>query len=397
MTVDPREILSEFSARVAGAVVERLGGGSVESIFISGGAARNEIASFRTDAEIEIYSDLDVFVILRGESGLEAARRAARDAASKLPRRGRGFRIFPPPDVGVFSESDFAAQKARPGTVEIRESHAVLYGNEETPLKTSKFSASLIEPAEGLYLLENRLSEIAVLREEAKREGSSGFARYLRYSLLKSCADAGSAVLILLGRFHPGRGERLKSFRTALARGELEGLMPEGSAERIESSFDGLSRLQETLESGPLGDSPGGGADERTEEKTLLGVWKRIAGRIAPEAPGEWAALLEWRCKAGRWVANARELAALAGRGSLSRAHVLIHSAQLARFSPVDSLRLWGLAVALAETDRSGGDPRACDAAAKRFIAHLDDLTKTFRYANGSVFDRARRMFEETA
>ncbi len=393
MTDDPREILFDFAGRVVDAIVHRLGAETLKSIFVSGGAARNEIASFRTAAGVEIYSDLDVFVMLRDDADLEAARRAARSAASALPRDGRGFRILPPADVGVFTESDFLAQRARPGTVEIHESHTVLYGSTEIPLKATGFVSSAIEAAEGLYLLENRLSEIAIVRSEARGQTSDAFRRYLRYVILKSCTDAATAVLIVRGLFHPARGERLQRFRNARARGDLDGLLPDGSAELIESSFDQLSRLQAMFEN----ELERSGALGRGEEEMLLGVWERIARRIAPRALDDWAELVDWRCKAGCWATNARELSALARRSSISRARMLLGSGRLARLSPVDALRLWGLVTALLETDGLSAATHPRGAVEVKFVPHLDRLTKAFRYTSGGVLDRARRMFEETS
>jgi hypothetical protein len=393
MTDDPRDILFDFARRVVDAVIGRLGTETIESIFVSGGAARNEIASFRTAAGIEIYSDLDVFVMLREGADLGSARRAARCAASTLAREGRGFRIFPLADVGVFTESDFLSQKSRPGTVEIRESHTVLYGNMEMLLKAIGFVSTAIDADEGLYLIENRLSEIGIVRSEAREHSSEAYRRYLRYVLLKSCTDAATAVLIVTGQFHPVRGERWRRFRGARARGDLDGLLPTGSAELIDSSFDQLSRLQTVFESS----REEGGALGRSEEEMLLGVWERIARRIAPRDPGNWAGLVDWRCKAGRWAANARELSALARRASISRMRLFLGSARLARLSPVASLRLWGLVTAFLEGEGISNAGRPRDLIELRFVPHLDRLTKAFRYTSGGVLDRARRMFEETS
>jgi hypothetical protein len=393
MTDDPRDILFDFARRVVDAVIGRLGTESLKSIFVSGGTARNEIASFRTATGIEIYSDLDVFVILRNGADLESARRAARTAASDLARDGRGFRILPLADVGVFTESDFLAQKARPGTVEIRESHSVLYGNTESPLKASGLVASAIDEDEGLYLIENRLSEIAIVRSEAGEDNSDACRRYLRYVLLKSCTDAATAVLIVLGQFHPARSERWRRFRNARTHGDLDGLLPNGAAELIESSFDQLTRLQTVFEKGiGEGEAPGSG-----EEVMLLGVWERIARRIAPRDPGDWAGLVEWRCKGGRWAGNARELSALARRASISRTRMFLGSAGLARLSPVAALRLWGLVTALLAEEGLSTENRPRDAVERRILPHIDRLTRAFRYNSGAVLDRARRMFEETS
>jgi hypothetical protein len=394
MTDDPRNILLAYASRVSEAVVDLLGRDSIECVFASGGAARDEVASFRGPSGIEIYSDIDLFFIVRDGTDLDRARSDARRAAAKVPRRGDGFAVFPEPDVGVFTRSDFLEQKTRPGTVEIAESHVVLHGSADAPALARKFAASAIEPEEALYLVENRLVEIGRLSGPPAAALEAVRRRYARYAALKSCLDAGSSVLIVLGRFHPLRDERMRRLRDARSTPEGRGLLPENAWNSLESAYGALRNLQDTLG----GESPAAGEALLEAAGLLLDNWIRIANHISGMNSNDWNALFEWRCKAGRWAANARELSVLARRLGVPRLRVMARGARLARLSPVDVLRLSGAARALAEARSRGGAPRSplAEGSSSGYLGVLDALTRAFGYGGADLFERAGRMFGDT-
>jgi len=395
MNGDPHQILSSFASRIVDAVLECLGEGKVDSIFVSGGFARNEIAALTIPSFVEIYSDVDVYVILRRPEDLDSARRRVASLAAALPRETGGYRIFPEPDVGVYSEEDFRAQKTKPGTVEISGEHVVLHGSKEAPEWARGFVASAIAPVEALYLIENRLAELRELVDRVEQGESDGFRRYVHYVTLKSGLDAVSAVLIVLGLFQTSRAERMKAFRGVRSRSDVRGLIPEDAAACADRCYEGLMNLQKTLET-----NTGGYADLRCEvESMLLAVWKSIAERLSPAGTGEWSDLIDWRCKGGRWPGNIRELSALAKRMSRSRVDVLRRARELARLSPVDALRLSGAVDALLRRERGDAGEKALlrDPIERGYVRALDELTRAFGYGSGPVFERARRMFKETA
>jgi hypothetical protein len=394
MTDDPRDILLSLAARISAAVLDRLGKDDVVTVFVSGGAARGEVAAFRGSSGVEIYSDLDLFVIIRHGADLERARSEARRAATEVPLVGDGFVVFPEPDIGVFTKEDFLSQKTRPGTVEIAGSHVALHGDAEIPALARKFRASEIEPAEALYLVENRLLEMCALADRLDKTAGDGFRRYARYVLLKSSFDAAASVLIALGRFHPSRAERVRRIQDAVSSGECFRLLPEDACGRVASWYGELSDLQGALEKSGPPDRP---AFEEAA-RILLENWRRTASYISGLSTVDWNALFEWRCKARRWVGNARELSALARRRSVPRIRVLRRAGSLARLSPVDSLRLSGAARMLLRYETTGGAPRASFAPGMTdgYMDVVGGLTRAFGYSEGDVFERARRMFEDT-
>lgn len=394
MTDDPRDILLSYAGRASTVVLECLGEKNVESIFVSGGVARNDVAAFRSPFGIEIYSDLDLFIIARPTADLESSRRVVRHAVSAIPRRGENFVIFPEPDIGVFSEADFLGQKTRPGTAEIAGANVLLYGAAADPTKAGKFAATEIDSSEALYLLENRLGEIAEIAGRLERGETDGFRRYVRYVLLKSCLDAGTAILIVLGLFHPARGERMRRLRDARSREDCRRLLPEAAFNRLERSHDELTNLQVTLETDP-GPDP---ASIRDVGAFLLDTWKRIGEIITNYKTNDWNGLFEWRCRSGRWIGNARELSILARRRSIPRMGLLVRARRLARLSPVDTLRLSGTAGMLETIERGDGLSPATrrGSTSGGYADVLDELTRVFGYTAGGLFARARRMFEET-
>jgi hypothetical protein len=394
MTDDSRDILLTLAGRITAAVLERLGKDDVESVFVYGGAGRGEVAAFRGASGVEIYSDIDLFFILAEGADLERARFEARRAAAGVPLRGKGFAVIPEPDIGVFTRGDFLSQKTRPGTAEIAASHVVLHGRAAIPSLAGKFAASDIEPAEALYLVENRLSELCTLEDRLSGTQDEALGRYARYVLLKSSFDTATSVLILLGRFHPSRAERMRRIARALASGQCDRFLSESARDRLASWYADLSDLQGALDNSFAPDP----SEIAETARVLLENWRRTASYLSGYSSIGWGRLFEWRCKAGRWIGNARELAALARRCSVPRLRVLGGGLRLARFSPVDALRLSGAARMLAGID---GEAKAADAGfpdgkPEGYMMALDSLTKAFGYGEGGVFERARRMFEDT-
>jgi hypothetical protein len=394
MSVDPRQILLSFGERVARAVAEELHGETIDSVFVAGSVARDEVAAFAGPEGVEIYSDLDLFVVLQDARDAEGARRRARRAAAGVPRVGDGFRIVPEPGVGVFSEEDFLSQKPRPGTVEIAEFHVVLCGNAETPKKAARFIASQIDVTEALYLVENRLCELAGLEERLEEDPSDTIRRYLRYARSKSCLDAASAALIAAGRFHTARGERMRRIREEAPGNGVSRYLPPSAAAAVERAHEDIAGLRATREPTVAYDPSSRGV----VEGVLLEVWNRVARDASGLGTGDWERLVGWRAKRGRWIANARELWVLGRRMGVPRRRVIAGAARTGLLSPVDALRLSGVVEALlnrtGDTDDSVRDAGALQ---RGYVAILDGLTRTFGHGTGPVFRRARRLLRETA
>ncbi|UCG53481.1 MAG: hypothetical protein JSW58_07980 [Candidatus Latescibacterota bacterium] len=398
MISNPNQILSAFADNIVEYVLETVGERDVLSIFIAGSVAQDDIAFYDDSGMLEIYSDLDLFVVISERLDLESCRRRIKDYAASLPREFENCKIYAGPDVGVYSEKDLYSQQTRPGTVDISVSHRVIFGSEEIPKRTRRFVASAIDPSESLYLLENRLSEIAELTDRLGNEGSGGFDRYVHYALLKACFDLVAAVLIVVGEYAESRDERMRRFRTPIIQGRAGDLLPPGSIEVIGSSHSSLLNLQErvSIEREELGTRLG------VVESLLLRSWKRIYERDDLERPAAWHDVIERRCKRGKWSENLRELLVLGKRMSIPRPALVLRSARVARLSPIESLRLAGLVDILLRHDGDDvpNDVRVAGVQRGRletgYLRVIDGLTRAFGLCDGSTLKRGRSLFKKT-
>ncbi|MEE9270314.1 MAG: hypothetical protein V3V49_08630 [Candidatus Krumholzibacteria bacterium] len=373
-----------ISEEIARELLERLGENNVSSIFVTGSVAKGEAASYVAGESLEIYSDVDVAVVVDDAADLEACRRLARGVAAAHPRRTTAYRVFPTPDVGVFTLDDLRAQQARPGTVDIGRSHRVIFGSAQTPFEADARSNGGIAPEEALYLLEHRLLESREVVESGGVDAAGApQARYAHYVTLKNCLDAVTALLIAVGEYAPSRDERMRLFRRGDIQGRLASLMPAGSRETIDDCEDQMRRLQSTLAAGDF--TP----ERRQVDQLLLQLWKRIGDRIHGES-GEWYEALRRRGGAGRARDNLRELMVIARRRSLSRLRVVVRSRAMARYSPLSMLRLTGVVEALV---REMDDEAKDDRIEKHFLGAMDALTREFGFRDGPLFRRGRDMY----
>ncbi len=394
MNSKANQILSNFAQQIVRTILDILGKDNIDSIFMAGSVPRNRVASSLQSDTLEIYSDLDIYVIIKDSIGLENARGRVRNALAEIARTGERFRIFPEPDIGVFSIEDFLAQKSRPGTVEIFPRYTLLFGNEETPKKAEIFEVARIDPTEAMYILENRLSEIRDLASQLELSGSAEIERYLRYTRLKACVDVATAILITLGRYSTEWSDRISDFRAILTGSEKDVFCPTGT----DACFDECVASLEALYSGT--EEPGAGPPEACDEaeSILLEVWRMIAGRLGAGDTSSWANLIAWRCRKGRWKSNLREVLALAKRMSVSRIRLINRADRLSRYSPVESLRLWGAVEVLLEHD--GENFAGANVRVKKlesgYLSCLNELTRSFGYTEGALSERSRKMFKET-
>ncbi len=396
MSSNPDQILTAFAERIAGYALETLGRDDILSIFIAGSVARGQIAAFEDSGFTEIYSDIDMYIVVSDRVDLEASRRKIREFAAGVPREAHEFRIFPAPDVGVYSRALLDAQQVRPGTVEIKSAHRVLWGGEDIPGGCGRFSAAAIHPTEGLYLLENRLAEMAESGVGSIHDGDAGYRRYVHYTLLKSWQDLLSAALIVLGRYNESRTERMRMLGGAEWHENAGGLLTLDAVDAIHASHMSLSNLRSVIDS----DANELAASQLAVESALLTGWRTMGERISGAVGRSgWAEIMEWRCRVGKWRSNTRELLRLGKRMSVPRGRLVLRLGRLARLSPVEALRLSGMAELLLSHGEQGGieiEPRDRDELIKGYAAFLDELTGGFQVRQGSVFQRGRRLFRMT-
>jgi hypothetical protein len=380
MKHNPSDILVSFSRRITERVLEELGRDSVRSVFLSGSTVRGEVSAYQAGDVLEIYSDVDVWVIMNDGADIPAARSRVREIAEAAERRGDGYHIFPRPDVGVVSVSDFAGQPGRPGTVDLSAARELLYGD-DLP-SANGWRPPDIDPLEALYLLENRAVEWADVRDRLTEDADDGLRRFAAYALLKAGLDTGSALLIALGRFRPMRVERMRALDEEAAGTPLIANATRLWIERCHTSLgDMQASLPDIIES----------FDEIEDavRSLLLDSWKRVAGRIRGGERAAWPELVKWRCSGQGRRANLRELLILAKRLSVPRLRAVRHAGSRGRYSAIHTLRIAGIVEALAAANRD-----EATTVERSYAPTVDALTREFGLTDGTLYRRARRLYK---
>src|SRR5262245_42285509 len=196
------DIQRERAALLAREIVSRAPAGSIASIFAGGSLGRGEVWAAEIDGALEIYSDIDLYVVASSASTERAIRNATHDVT--LPAMN-DVRFLRRADIGVYTRDDLAAQPLRPGTAELDTNHLLLHGDAAIPKSLAGRSASAIPAGEALYLIENRLWEFAA--GSAERLG--------RAQALKAQLDVYSAHAIVDGSFEASLAKRAEHFRAA--------------------------------------------------------------------------------------------------------------------------------------------------------------------------------------
>ena len=220
--------LSEILACVLPSV-RAAAGNALEAVLLSGSHATGE-AVWATHAGHRVsLSDLDLYVILRDEAAVPAARRALRLPESRVLLRAG---LAGPAEAGFVTLDGLARMSARPGTVELARSARVLEGDPGLLARLPHWEPGAIGPEERLRLLENRAFELLW----ARLIGSTGLeALRAQHAVLKCALDL--AAVRALGRGElPATAAARVSLATAL--GE-----PAGSPSWLAGAWAGLAPL----------------------------------------------------------------------------------------------------------------------------------------------------------
>jgi predicted nucleotidyltransferase len=388
MKNSPDDILAAIAETAVERILHALKKDPVLAIFISGSVARGRIACFDTGDRLEIFSDLDLSVIVPNRSHWEDCRRRVRAAVAKVSLAGEGFKIFRPLDVGVYTLDDLNRQPVRPGTVDIATNHRLLYGNPAVPAALSSFAGAPMDPGEAMYLLENRMLERAEMFGERPSLLSPGDERYLVYTALKAGLDAGAALLIYSNRFSTDQTEWPERLREASGAPDSSSLFPESGLESIERFLDALWNLQSFMKRPECSYT----TEWERAERLILAVWFNIAARVYPGEPTDWVRLVPARCRRGQPLANLREFRLLARRQGIGSLPAVQRGLSCRQLSPLTAMRLSGLVQAVIGRDKDGSDTAGLK---KIFPPYLDRLTRLLNQPAGDIFDRTRALYKE--
>ena len=380
------DIIASHTDDVVERVLAAVGEQNVRSVFVAGSVAGGDASCRVDEGMVEVYSDVDLYVVVADGTDLETARSGAREAAAGAPLEGPGYHICSGPDVGVYTFDDLAAQPARPGTVGLGRYHRVVFGDGDLVGRASERIGEDIASEEALYLLENRLGELAAMRDDA----ASGNAplcgkRFHTFVLCKTGLDVASAGLIDRGRFHPLRRERLGRFESLVEDSGDDPVWDPGEIAVVRDCRDRLDRLPS-----PDWDAGFDAAAEETVVAAVLSQWKTIAAKTLGGHPDDWCDLVLRRCHTGDYIGNFRQFRAMNTRCGFKRRGGPAAGVHLSRYSAADALRLSALTDFLSRSASVRPD-------IGRLIAtlgpYLDRLTGGCGFTEGSLAQRSFRMY----
>lgn len=355
----------ERARALARELVARAPEASIECIFAGGSLGRGEVWAARFDGALEVYSDIDLYVIAAHEGAVAELRHAAQTVAS-FPAPD-GVRFLRSADIAVYTRADFAAQPLRPGTAELDTHHLLLHGDDSIVRALSGREAGNIPGEEALYLLENRAMELTAA-PAAVADAHLGLAQSLKARL-----DVYSAHAIVAGTFAVMISERARRFASDPPP-TLEGV----ARDEVAASFGAATDIGAWMRT----------HDAATERDTALAAivdaWRKLAPRVL-RLDASNAELVARRCRAGDMMTNSQELVHIRHAVGVSLLRAASALPRLAALSPVAALRLDALARILAG---SGADNDMTT-----HFAYVDRLTHHFGFTSGTPDERVRRMY----
>jgi len=358
--------------------VQGAGARSLRAVFVGGSLAGDDITWASVGGVIEVYSDIDLYVVVAADADEEAVRAAAATAAETVAPDA-GVVMTRAADVGVYGVEDLLEQPARPGTVALAGRHIHLHGDETIYDDMRARIGTVIDPVEALYLIENRLAGVASLA--AAEAGPKGrLASALR---LKTYLDVAAAYAIVSGRYDGSRDGALR----AVAGLAQAGRVPAAHVSRCQEAARCLGTLGEYLL------AQGDRALEAGAETTAVEAWKRIAGERYGLSEEEWVEMIERRCHRSQHAGNFRQFVAMRRRMGRTRPKSMWEGMHLTGFAPVDALRVASLADA-AVRERGKDDSLQSLGA---YGAFIDRLTGTCGFVDGPLAARARAMHRAVA
>jgi predicted nucleotidyltransferase len=370
----PADTVIRHARELSSRIVKLAGEDAIRTVFAGGSVATGDVASVHVDGTLEILSDIDLYIVVADDADEAEVRRASREAAATLDT-GADVRYARAHDVGVYTRDDLLAQPLRPGTASVAENHVLLHGDPDVVREMIEAATGTIPPEEGLYLIENRLIEYFSL----PREGGAA-ERLIRFYSLKVCLDAALAELLAAGRYASSVDARIEMLRAL----EGEHAVPQEALAAYEEAWRSWHDLSASvLDAGPAHIDP-----DRAIQ-VAIGAWRRVAHRRYHRARESWSSLLDRRCHFGDYVHNFQQFLILCKRQGRRRREVALSGINLARYAPLDALRVSALAhyAAASESNGSGlGRPHVA------LEDYLDRLTSLCGHTTGSLAARAAEM-----
>lgn len=358
-------VLRRRAGTIAESIVRRAPRDSIRAIFAGGSVARGAVWAAQCDGRLEIYSDIDLYVVVRSATHADGVRAAAAEAIRDTDAGEPGVRYLRGVDAGVYTHDDLRAQPLRPGTADLAARHVALCGDADSIPSFLPPEAARIAPEEALYLLENRAWDA---QEPAGED--PGRRRRRRVLSLKLDIDIAASWLIVAGADASAAADPVDT----LARGTPPGVSAEVAARALRAG-----RARDDLASFFAGTSD---VEDLPMAARVGAAWRELAPHILALPGGDDEALVAKRCHEGRRTANLREFVRVAACVGLRRRHALFAGLFCAARSPRATVRVHAIAGALAHA--------GAQHVLATHTAHAERVTLALGFATGTLDERVR-------
>lgn len=289
-----------FLSECARLIESRIGGETIEAIFLCGSFAAGDETVVLEANPVILLSDVDLVVIVR----------TLEDLLAWNPRRaelGEGCEALMPDvrfagrvDIGVMLPEDLKRLPARPGVYDMRERGRVLSGGANILDLIPRYAPSDITAREALTLVENRVVALIDSRPGTVPEGDA--ERYgCWYRIARVYTDIAAASLSIAGAYVPGYAARRDLIRAEVAR-DTEGILAKFAPPQMLRAMDRWTRfkLDPSVETALV----------RTEQHAFETLWKDAAADVL----FFWRQAASHALEPGRDISRPLPLSALAGR-----------------------------------------------------------------------------------
>jgi hypothetical protein len=365
------ELLRRRAATIASGIERTVPAGAVAGVFAGGSVARESVWAATVDGVLEIYSDVDLYVVLARDRDAATVRAAAARVVAELPREADGAVFLRRDDVGVYPCSDLRAQPARPGTADLATHRVMISGDEAACAACLAGMPEQLPSGEALYLLENRAWD--VWRTGVVDERS---ARLARVRSLKLSLDIAAAHAIVSGL----PASLISDIARTIDRDEWAAV-PAGVLERARKAVAAREDLARELASTPVADD---------DPIRLANAWREIAAATLGGGDGT-TRLLDQRTHTGARFRNARQFVRVARRSGMTRAAALRAALKAATDDPVTTVRLYPMVGFL---ERAG---HLTDEACARQHARIEAIVTALGVSGRDLDERAERAQQRTA
>jgi len=354
-----------FLQECARLIESRIGGETIEAIFLCGSFAAGEETVVLESNPVILLSDVDLVVIVKTLQDLLAWSPRRAELGERCEELMPGVRFAGRVDVGVMLAEDLRRLPARPGAYEMRARGRVLSGNARILDLIPRYAPSDITTREALILIENRAVSLIDSRPGKVREEDAERYGYW-YRIARVYTDIATASLSITGAYVSGYAARMDLIRAEVAR-DTEGILAKFAPPETLRSMERWTRfkLEPSIETALVRPEPRASEDLWEDAAGHIVFFWRQAASHAIEPRRDIARPLPVSALAGKapnwrdWRNHARDWRAYLARIPVSRRVALAAALgrRLISQSPLDAVRQESMKLLERRLARGAGTP----------------------------------------